>query len=55
MSSSAVSRAVQELHADLAGPIDAVIDAARAQRAARVAELEAELEQARKALSEIEG
>jgi hypothetical protein len=43
------------LHAELAGPIDAVISAAREERAARVAALEAELEQARKALSEIEG
>jgi hypothetical protein len=50
-----VSRAAQELHAELAGPIDAVIGAAREQRAARVAALEAELEQARKALAEFEG
>lgn len=54
VTAAAVSRAAQELHAELAGPIDAVIDAAREQRAARVAELEAELEQARKALAEIE-
>ena len=53
VSAAAVSRAAQELHAELAEPIDAVIDAAREQRAARVAELEAELEQARKALAEI--
>ena len=55
ISATAVSRAAQELHAELAGPIDAVISAAREERAARVAALEAELEQARKALSEIEG
>jgi hypothetical protein len=55
VSATAVSRAVQELHAELSGPIDAVIDAAREQRAARVTALEAELEQARKALAEIEG
>jgi hypothetical protein len=54
VSASAVSRAAQELHAELAGPIEALIDAAREQRAARVAELEAELEHARKALAEIE-
>jgi hypothetical protein len=53
VSAAAVSRAAQELHAELAEPIDAVIDAAREQRAARVAALEAELEQARKALAEI--
>ncbi|MHA6624816.1 DUF6319 family protein [Pseudonocardia sichuanensis] len=54
VSAAAVSKAAQELHAELAGPIDAVIGAAREQRAARVAALEAELEQARKALAEIE-
>lgn len=51
---AAVSRAAAELHAELAGPIDRVIGAAREQRAARVAALEAELEQARKALAELE-
>jgi hypothetical protein len=55
VSATAVSRAAQELHAELAGPIDAVIGAAKEQRAARVAALEAELEQARKALAEIDG
>jgi hypothetical protein len=55
VSAAAVSRAVQELHVELAGPIDAVINAAREHRAARVAALEAELEQARKALAEVEG
>jgi hypothetical protein len=55
VSATAVSRAVRELHAELADPIDSVIDAAREQRAARVAALEAELEQARKALAEIDG
>ena len=54
VSASAVARAAQELHAELAGPIDTAIRAAREQRAARVAALEAELEQARKALAEIE-
>jgi hypothetical protein len=54
VTAAAVARAAQELHAELAGPIEAVIGAAREQRAARVAALEAELEQARKALAEIE-
>jgi hypothetical protein len=53
VTAAAVTRAAQELHAELAGPIEAVIGAAREQRAARVAALEAELEQARKALAEI--
>jgi Family of unknown function (DUF6319) len=55
VSATAVSKAAHELHAELAGPIDTMISAAREQRAARVAALEAELEQARKALAEIEG
>jgi hypothetical protein len=55
VTAAAVARAAEELHAELAEPIAAVIDAAREQRAARVAALEAELEQARKALAEIEG
>ncbi len=51
VTAAAVSRAARELHADLSGPIDAEIGSAREQRAARVAALEAELEQARKALA----
>nr|WP_243653982.1 DUF6319 family protein [Pseudonocardia endophytica] len=54
VTASAVSQAAAALHADLAGPVDEVIDAARSTRAARVAELEAELEQAKKALAEME-
>jgi hypothetical protein len=49
-----VSRAAKELHVDLAGPIDEVINAAREQQAAKVAQLEAELEQAKQALAELE-
>jgi hypothetical protein len=49
-----VLRAAQELHAELAAPIEAAIGAARESRAARVAALEAELEQARKALAELD-
>ncbi|MEU6645055.1 DUF6319 family protein [Saccharomonospora sp. NPDC046836] len=51
---SAVSRAAKELHADLSAPIDEVINAARDQQQAKVAELEAQLEQAKQALAEME-
>lgn len=54
VTAAAVSRAAAELHTQLAEPIDVVIGAAREQRAARVAALEAELEQARKALDELD-
>ena len=54
VTAAAVSQAAAALHADLSGPIDEVIETARAAKAARVAELEAELEQARKALAEME-
>jgi predicted nucleic acid-binding protein len=54
VTAAAVSRAAAELHPEVAEPIDAVIGAAREQRAARVATLEAELEQARKALAELD-
>jgi hypothetical protein len=55
VTSAAVQRAAKELHPELAEPIDTAIGAAREQRAARVAALEAELEQARKALAELDG
>jgi hypothetical protein len=55
VSAAAVLRAAQELHAELAEPIETAIGAAREARAARVAALEAELEQARKALAELDG
>jgi hypothetical protein len=54
VSAASVLRAAQELHTELAEPIDAAIGAAREARAARVAALEAELEQARKALAELD-
>ena len=54
VSAAAVSRAAKELHAELAAPIDEVINAAREQQKAKVAQLEAELEQARRALAELE-
>ncbi|MFC0623038.1 DUF6319 family protein [Kribbella deserti] len=53
VAAAAVSRAAKELHEDLSGPIDEVIDAAREQQAARVAALEAELEAARRTLADL--
>ena len=55
VTATAVLRAAQELHPELAEPIEAAIGAAREQRAARVVALEAELEQARKALAALDG
>jgi len=54
VAAAAVSRAARELHEDLSGPIDAVIEEARSQQAAKVAALEAELEAARQALANLE-
>lgn len=54
VAAAAVSRAAKELHEDLSTPIDAVIEEARSQQAAKVAALEAELEAARKALAELD-
>ena len=54
VAAAAVSRAAKELHTDLSVPIDEVIEAARAQQAAKVAALEAELEAARKALADLD-
>lgn len=54
IAAAAVSRAAKELHEDLAGPIDEVIEAARVEQAAKVAALEAELEAARKALADLD-
>ena len=52
---AAVSRAAKELHSDLSGPIDEVINQAREAQAAKVAALEAELEKAKQALAELDG
>lgn len=52
---AAVSRAAAVLHAEIAGPIDSRIAEDREERTARVAALETELEQARKALAELDG
>ncbi|WP_219603379.1 DUF6319 family protein [Mycobacteroides sp. LB1] len=54
VAAAAVSRAAKELHEDLSTPIDAVIEEARSQQAARVATLEAELEAARKVLADLD-
>lgn len=55
VAAAAVSRAAKELHKDLSTPIDAVIEEARSQQAARVAALETELEAARRALADLDG
>ncbi|MCE0765522.1 DUF6319 family protein [Pseudonocardia kujensis] len=54
VSAGAVQKAAAELHAEIAGPIEEVIGEARATREAKVAELEAQLEQAKKALAELD-
>lgn len=54
VAAAAVSRAAKELHDDLSTPIDAVIEEARSQQAAKVAALEAELEAARKTLADLD-
>ena len=54
VSATAVSRAAKELHTDLSTPIDEAINAAREQHKAKVAALEAELEQAKQALAELD-
>jgi hypothetical protein len=51
---AAVSKAAAELHQDISEAIDTVLDAARQQHEAKLAELEAEVERVRKALSELE-
>ncbi|WP_372476551.1 DUF6319 family protein [Pseudonocardia terrae] len=54
VSAGAVQKAAAELHAEIAGPIEEIIGEARAAREAKVAELEAQLEQAKKALAELD-
>jgi len=54
VAAAAVSRAANELHEDLATPIDEIITEARSEQAARVAALEAELEAAREALANLD-
>lgn len=54
ISASAVSRAAKELHGDLSTPIDEVINEAREQQRAKVAQLEAELQEAKQALADLD-
>lgn len=54
VAAAAVSRAAKELHQELATPIDAIIEEARLQQAAKVSALEAELEAARKVLADLD-
>jgi polyhydroxyalkanoate synthesis regulator phasin len=51
---AAVARAATELHEDIAKAIDTVLDQARQQHQARMAELEAELEKVRSALADLQ-
>ncbi|MQA09173.1 MAG: hypothetical protein GEU98_11625 [Pseudonocardiaceae bacterium] len=51
---AAVSRAAKELHDDISGAIEQVLDAAREQHRSRVEELQAELEKAQQALAELQ-
>ncbi|WP_367130425.1 DUF6319 family protein [Saccharothrix sp. HUAS TT1] len=53
ISAAAVSRAAKELHEDIAGGIDEVVEAARAQHRTRMEELEAELAKVKAALAEL--
>ncbi|MEU4445746.1 DUF6319 family protein [Actinosynnema sp. NPDC050801] len=53
ISAAAVSRAAKELHEDIAGGIDEVIETARAQHRTRMEELEAELARVKAALAEL--
>lgn len=51
---AAVARAAKELHEDISGAIEQVLEAAREQHRSRVEELQAELEKAQKALAELQ-
>ncbi|GDY32960.1 DUF6319 family protein [Gandjariella thermophila] len=52
---SAVAKAAKELHPDVSEAIEAVLEAARAQQRARIEQLQAELDAAQRALSELSG
>jgi hypothetical protein len=54
VAAAAVSRAAKELHPDISGGIDTVINAAREQHRARMEELEAELDKVKQALAELD-
>ena len=51
---AAVSRAAAELHEDISKAIESVLDVARQQHQARLAELEAELTKVKQALAELQ-
>lgn len=51
---AAVSRAAAELHEDISKAIESVLDVAREQHQARLAELEAELTKVKQALAELQ-
>lgn len=51
---TAVSRAAAELHTDIASAIESVLETAREQHRARMAELEAELNKVKAALAELQ-
>ncbi len=52
---SAVSQAAAALHEEISQAIDGLLQEAREQHEAKLAELEAEVERVRKALSDLEG
>ncbi|RKT85043.1 hypothetical protein SAMN05421805_108211 [Saccharopolyspora antimicrobica] len=54
VAAAAVSKAAAELHQDISDTIEGVINQARQQHEAKLAELEAEVERVRKALAELE-
>lgn len=51
---SSVSKAAAELHGDISEAIESVLSQAREQHEAKLAELEAEVERVRKALSDLD-
>ncbi|MGW5643126.1 DUF6319 family protein [Saccharopolyspora sp. NPDC003752] len=55
VAAAAVSKAAAELHQDISDTIESVLNEARQQHEAKLAELEAEVERVRKALAELEG
>lgn len=54
VAAAAVSRAAKELHPDISGGIETVINAARDQHKARMEQLEAELNKVKQALAELD-
>ncbi|WP_165939731.1 DUF6319 family protein [Saccharopolyspora aridisoli] len=55
VAAAAVSKAAAELNSEISETIEGVINEARQQHEAKLAELEAEVERVRKALAELEG